>query len=83
MKKQLAYKNSALYFERANIAQIAKKINPKVTVILGGNHISNQVSDYEHALKNPGSNLPETISEMDDKNIWKYFIKSRKNIWNE
>ncbi len=25
MKKQLAYKNSALYFERANISQIAKK----------------------------------------------------------
>lgn len=51
------------------IAKIAKKINPGIAVLLGGNHISNQISDYEYAVKTPGSNLPENIAEMQDTNI--------------
>mgnify|MGYP001275172844 CR=1 FL=1 len=33
-----------------NIAQITKTVNPSVTVILGGNHISSAVTDYLYAL---------------------------------
>ena len=32
-----------------NIANIAKKVNKNITVILGGNHISNAIIDYKYA----------------------------------
>ena len=48
------------------IAEIVKKINPKTPVILGGNHISNSVSDYEYALSEENSGLPETLPELEN-----------------
>jgi len=51
------------------LAKIAKEVNPKIKVILGGNHISNAANDYLYALKNPNLGLPETFTDMEDKNI--------------
>ena len=34
------------------IARLAKKVNKNINVILGGNHISNAVSDYKYSLFN-------------------------------
>jgi len=51
------------------IAGIVKKINKNTTVILGGNHISNVVTDYKFAVADKNSNLPVIISDLENKNI--------------
>jgi radical SAM superfamily enzyme YgiQ (UPF0313 family) len=51
------------------LARIVKELNRDIPVILGGNHISNAASDYLYAMKNPGSNLGETIVDLEDSNI--------------
>jgi len=52
-----------------DIAKIAKKINKKTIVILGGNHISNAVIDYKYALKNKKLGLPDYIEDLENNNI--------------
>lgn len=51
MKKQLAYKNSALYFERANIAQIAKKFPTPFYLYSEKILKENYLNFYEAAVK--------------------------------
>ncbi len=51
------------------IAKIVKEINPKTTVFMGGNHISNAVSDYKYALANPESKIAKKIIDLDDPHI--------------
>ena len=50
------------------VARIAKEINPKIKVILGGNHISNSVIDYGYS-KDLDSNLPDCITDLEDENM--------------
>jgi anaerobic magnesium-protoporphyrin IX monomethyl ester cyclase len=52
-----------------NIARLSKSVNPKAKVILGGNHISNAASDYLYSLTDPNSGLPQTIKDLEDRNI--------------
>jgi len=52
-----------------NIARIAKKVNPKIKVVLGGNHITNSVLDYQYAQRVRDSNIPERLIDMEDRNI--------------
>ena len=52
-----------------SIARIVKNINPETPVILGGNHISNAVIDYQYSLKHPNSNLDKAINDLEDDNI--------------
>ncbi len=51
------------------IARIAKQVCPESTVVLGGNHISNAVADYDFAMRHPDSGLPLTLEELDDPHI--------------
>ena len=51
------------------IAKIAKTVNPKVKVILGGNHISNAVRDYQFACKHPDVRVPGEMVDLQDRNI--------------
>ena len=44
------------------IARLAKKVNKNIKVVLGGNHISNAVSDYKYSLLNKDSKLNKSIS---------------------
>ena len=50
------------------ISGIVKKINPKIYVLLGGNHISNSLVDYQQKIVHPGDDIP-LISDMEDQNI--------------
>ena len=50
------------------IARIVKKINPKIYVLLGGNHISNSLIDYQHNIVHPGEEIP-IIKDLEDENI--------------
>ena len=50
------------------IASIVKKINPKIYVLLGGNHISNSLIDYQHNIIHPGEEIP-IIKDLEDENI--------------
>ncbi len=52
-----------------NIARLAKKINKRIKVILGGNHISNAVIDYNWALADKSSNLPDHLEDLENENI--------------
>lgn len=52
-----------------NIARIAKEVNSKIKVVLGGNHISNSVLDYKYAQEVSDSNIPIRLFDMEDKNI--------------
>ena len=53
------------------ISRIAKKVNPGIQVILGGNHITNAISDYNYGIKtNLGSGKFENpLSEIDSNSI--------------
>ena len=51
------------------IAKIAKNVNKKIQVFIGGNCISNAVIDYKYAIADKKSNLPDYISYLDDENI--------------
>jgi radical SAM superfamily enzyme YgiQ (UPF0313 family) len=52
-----------------NIANIAKKVNPKIKIVFGGNHISNSVLDYKYAQMVQDSNIPLRLPDMEDENI--------------
>ncbi len=51
------------------IARLAKEVDKNIKVVLGGNHISNSVSDYSYGLINKDSNLPNFINDLEDDNI--------------
>ena len=52
-----------------NIAKLAKEVNKDIKVVLGGNHISNAVIDYKFGSKDPKSNLPDFIEDLENPNI--------------
>ena len=52
-----------------NIAKLVKEVNKNIKVILGGNHISNAVIDYNFGVKDPNSNLPDYIEDLETPNI--------------
>ena len=45
-----------------------KKINKKIWVFIGGNHITNSLIDYQHNITHPGDDIP-LIKDLEDKNI--------------
>lgn len=51
------------------ITRIAKEVNPRIRVVLGGNHISNAVREYQFALNNPDAGIPSELVDMQNKNI--------------
>ena len=51
------------------IARLAKEVDKNIKVVLGGNHISNSISDYRYGLINKDSNLPNFINDLEDNNI--------------
>ena len=60
---------STLLDSAKNVARIAKKLNKKTTVVIGGNCVSNAVVDYKYSLIDKNSNLPDVITHFDDKNF--------------
>lgn len=50
------------------IAKLAKEYNKEIKVILGGNHITNSLIDYQHGIIHPGDKEP-LIKDLEDKNI--------------
>lgn len=52
-----------------NIARITKKINPGIKVVVGGNHISNAVSDYFYYEKNPNSGMQNPLKFLESGHI--------------
>ena len=60
---------SNLFESAHNIANIAKKINPNIITILGGNHISNAVLDYKHSVLDKSLNLPNFIPDLENSNF--------------
>ena len=52
-----------------NIAAIAKKINPKIIVVLGGNHISAAIRDYRYSKFEKDSFFPPRLVDLEDVNI--------------
>ena len=52
-----------------NIAAIAKKVNPKIIVILGGNHISNTIKDYRLSKFEKDPFFPAHLVDLEDENI--------------
>ncbi len=52
-----------------NIAKLTKQVNNKIKVVLGGNHISNAAIDYQFAIKDPKSNLPDFIEDLENPHI--------------
>ncbi len=52
-----------------NIARLVKKLNNKITVIFGGNHVSNAVIDYQIGQIDKNSNLPTQIDDLEDPNV--------------
>ena len=52
-----------------NIANLVKQVNKNIIVILGGNHISGSLTDYKFAMADKNSNLPNYITELENKNI--------------
>jgi anaerobic magnesium-protoporphyrin IX monomethyl ester cyclase len=51
------------------IARIAKSTSPNATVVLGGNHISNAISDYLYATNASGSGMTPELIDLEDPNI--------------
>ena len=61
---------SSLIDSAKDVARIAKKINPKITVIVGGNCISNSVVDYKFYLSDPkNSGLPDYITHFEGEDF--------------
>ena len=52
-----------------NAAKLAKKVNPSCIVIVGGNHVSNAISDYVHYKKNPSAIYRNSIRFLENDNI--------------
>ena len=53
----------------AEIMKIAKGVNNKIITVLGGNHLSNAVKDYEHNLLAKHPKLSDQIADLEDTNI--------------
>jgi radical SAM superfamily enzyme YgiQ (UPF0313 family) len=45
-----------------NAARIAKQVNPNVLTFVGGNHVSNAISDFVYYRENPDPRIPNPIS---------------------
>ena len=61
---------SSLIDSAKTVAKIAKKINPKITVIVGGNCISNSVVDYKFYLADKqNSGLPDYITHFEGEDF--------------
>ena len=52
-----------------NIAAIAKKVNPKIIVVLGGNHISASIRDYRYSKFDKDPFFPPRLVDLEDVNI--------------
>jgi len=52
-----------------HLAAIAKRVQPHAPIILGGNHLSNAISDYQYAASTPDSNLSARFRDLEDDNI--------------
>ena len=52
-----------------NIAKIVKKVNKNIYVVLGGNHISSAVSDYNISLLDKNSGLPDEIKDLENNHF--------------
>ncbi len=48
------------------IAKIIKKINKNIKIVLGGNHISCAVKDYQIAITDKFSGIPRNIKDLDN-----------------
>ena len=57
---------SNLLESACNIAKIIKKVNKNIKVILGGNHISCAVTDYQIANIEGFLGLPDTIQDLEN-----------------
>lgn len=51
------------------IMKIAKDVNNKIITVLGGNHLSNAVKDYEYNLLAKHPKLSDQIADLEDTNI--------------
>ncbi len=51
-----------------HIAAIAKRAKPNAKIILGGNHISNAISDYVFNSTHPGNDTPRLL-DLEDENV--------------
>ena len=53
------------------LARIIKEVDPRIKVIMGGNHVTNAAIDYGYAISpgNEDSNLAETLYDAEDPNI--------------
>ncbi len=53
------------------VARIAKEVNPRIKVIMGGNHVTNAAIDYRYAIapSDESSNLEKTLWDAEDPNI--------------
>jgi len=60
---------SNLLDSAVNIAKIAKKINKNIKVIIGGNCVSNAISDYKYAIANKDSKIPDYISYIEEESF--------------
>tara|TARA_B100000965_G_scaffold398075_2_gene415580 strand:+ start:391 stop:1905 length:1515 start_codon:yes stop_codon:yes gene_type:complete len=49
-----------------NIARIVKKVNKNIKVVLGGNHISCAVTDYQVSAAEGLSKFPKTIQDLEN-----------------
>ena len=52
-----------------NIAKVAKQVNKNIITIIGGNHISNAVKDYEYNVIAKLPELNDTIPDLEDENF--------------
>ena len=52
-----------------NIAKVTKKVNKNIPVILGGNHISSSIIDYQHSMNDINSRLSTVLDDLEDENI--------------
>lgn len=54
-----------------NLANLVKQVNPKIKVVVGGNHITNSASDYLYAndAENFDSNMPKDFKDLQNLNI--------------
>ena len=51
------------------IAKIVKEVNPNITVVLGGNYVSNEVEDMLYARKVSDSNMPTRLVSLENQHL--------------
>ena len=52
-----------------SIAKIVKRVNKDIVTVLGGNHISSAVSDYQYSVLNKNSGLPNEIQDLENEHF--------------